>query len=298
MTKINNLEKKIKNLWHQKNLGIETSTDLDRKILQDAVEVFEVSKKEKTDDLKTGFNRRKMQHRLVQIAASAVVVICVVLAIFLFRDSGVILAKVAEKVEQMETCQFRSWVIIMTEDKTGMRISVQANEMAQYIAKDRGMRCDIFENNTLDYTNYLLFKEKESITVWPEYKKYVRKKFDKDMTLGPGIALSPGKILKAFKDCDYKKLKPRKINGKVAIGIEVKGGPRSLFGLSEGVTRLWVDIDTHLPVRMEFEGSDLSSATAYIRWVSTDYRWNVTFDDTMFQPNIPDDYSEREDVDR
>jgi hypothetical protein len=298
MTKINNLEKKIKSLWNQKNMGIETSTDLDRKILHDAVEVFEVSNKKKTVDLKTGFTRRMMQNRLAQIAASAVVVICVVLAIFLFRGSGVLLAKVAEKVEQMETFQCRSWVIIMMEDKTGMRISAQAIEMAQYIDKDRGFRSDIFENNTLDYTTYLLFKEKEFITVWPEYKKYARKKFDKDMTLGTGIALSPGKILKAFKDCDYKKLKPRKIYGKAAVGIEVKGGPRAFFGLDEGVTRLWVDIDTDLPVRMELEGSDLSSATAYMRMVSTDFRWNVTFDDNMFQPDIPDDYSEREDVDR
>ena len=229
-----------------------------------------------------------MQTKLAPLAASVVIVICVVLGIYLFRGSGVAWAKVVQKMEQMETCQCHMWI---TFEDSASRDRSDADEMIFYISKNRGIRLDKFKNNILVSQMYVLKGEKSFISISHQYKNYIRVRLKSDKPYeGPGMQLYPHKYIEAFLAMDYKKLKRKTINGMEVSGIELKGSlPQTSL---KGVGRLWVDIATDLPVRLELE--DLMTGSAGILRMVQDYFWNVTFDDNMFQIVIPDDYTPSE----
>lgn len=269
-------------------MRIKTSIELDRRILHDAVEAFEGSKKKETVELKPGFRRIMMQNKLAQLAASVVVVIGVVMAIYLFRGSDVAWAKVAQKVEQMKTC-FSHTRITYGEIPSEDRWDYDSDELVMYISKDQGIRLDKFKKNILVQKQYLRWNDKVFIFINPGSKTYGRVQLKG--THGPLKSfLNPREYWKKLLARDYKKLKRKTINGIAAAGIEVRRIRNDGDSL-DGVERHWVDIATELPVRTEFEGK-MKTGKGFVTFHTVDdYRWNVEFADNIFQPEIPPDYS-------
>ncbi len=57
--------------------------------------------------------------------------------------------------------------------------------------------------------------------------------------------------------------------------------------LANGIGRLWVDVQTQLPVRIEIEGTAGAMA---VRWLM-EFKWSEAVPASVFEPNIPSDYT-------
>ena len=55
--------------------------------------------------------------------------------------------------------------------------------------------------------------------------------------------------------------------------------------------RLWVDIETQLPVRLEMEMQPALTGKSTISVVMDKFEWGVEFEPGFFEPEIPDDYT-------
>jgi len=98
--------------------------------------------------------------------------------------------------------------------------------------------------------------------------------------------VSPTGMIKEFMSYEYTKLDKKKIDGVEAEGIEVNES--GFYGFESTVGRLWIDIETNLPVRMEIEGIRGATESTVITY---DFNWDTELDQSIFQLNIPDDYT-------
>ncbi|MHC4435711.1 MAG: LamG domain-containing protein, partial [Planctomycetota bacterium] len=145
---------------------------------------------------------------------------------------------------------------------------------------------------------YILFDERVLYSLMPADKKYI------EMTLTDELMEEmdskngdPVTLLKAMADCEHVDLGYDTINGIEVWGIEATDpvlGTKLGSALSSGmfdsvVVRLWVDVETKLPVRLTAQGSSQNGETA-MDLVIDDFQWDVEMDPTEFVPTIPDDY--------
>jgi hypothetical protein len=97
-------------------------------------------------------------------------------------------------------------------------------------------------------------------------------------------------MVKQILSNDYTELGRDTIDGQTVEGAELHGqrvsGPR----LDDAVTRLWVDVESGLPVRIELEGLAYRTTTE-VKIVQDQFQWNVELPASDFEPNIPPDYS-------
>ncbi len=76
---------------------------------------------------------------------------------------------------------------------------------------------------------------------------------------------------------------------------------RRVFPAKDMVARLWVDVETSLPVGFELEfNTDRGLLTGFGRlhgkFRATDFQWNAALPEGIFEPNIPEDYQEFKDM--
>ena len=107
--------------------------------------------------------------------------------------------------------------------------------------------------------------------------------------VNPARYYDPKKRVEMLLETGCKKISPKMINGVVAEGIE--GSLVSTHGgVKHDMTRFWVNVVTELPVLIEIEritndGKRQINTTVY------KFQWNVELGQSVFEPNIPADYS-------
>jgi hypothetical protein len=150
-----------------------------------------------------------------------------------------------------------------------------------------------------------------TITIlFPTYKRYYRMQVPASNRDEAKQVTPESFFTTLFASGDYRKLGPKEIKGAQAVGFEVSdlaerflgklGINQALAGYflahgPEDNTRLWADPKTRLPVLVEFDGQvDPCLLTGYrkMRLTEIDDVWefNVDFDESLFSPEIPDDY--------
>jgi hypothetical protein len=77
----------------------------------------------------------------------------------------------------------------------------------------------------------------------------------------------PAEYIKRFMARPYKELGRSAIDGIEVEGIEVTDPPTKEGKLADGIGRMWVDVQTELPVRIEIEGTADGKT---VRWL-----WNL-----------------------
>jgi outer membrane lipoprotein-sorting protein len=88
----------------------------------------------------------------------------------------------------------------------------------------------------------------------------------------------------------YKELGRKTLDGIDVEGIEVQDPPTDGEPLDSAVGRMWVDVKTEMPVRIEIEGL---AHQQHAQWIM-DFRWDAAVDPSVFAPNIPDGYTRME----
>ncbi|MBM4102637.1 MAG: hypothetical protein FJ263_01100 [Planctomycetes bacterium] len=187
-------------------------------------------------------------------------------------------AKVVKKVEQAKTVQFRLWVKM-----TGMPDA----EIRVYDSSEYGSRLDLYVEGKNTIKIYGPADKNEFVMVASDGQVLSRTTFTDDQRQQMiQRQKDPREFVKLFLEGNPKKLSGKTINGVETEGLEVTS-PKVGGGMFENATgRIWADVSTQFPVRMEIDGiSDGGRIQTNI--VMDQFVWDAPLDAGEFEPNIP-----------
>jgi len=226
-----------------------------------------------------------MKSPITRLAAAAVMIAAVLIGIDQLGGSGVAWAEVARRVDQALTYTCRVHLRDLTHEKEPMNI-----EAVVYGSTEYGQKQDVGMNGKFLKHTYFLPAENMQIDVMPAEKKYRRKPLtDEDIEQHGG-----GDIRETLKKCmayEHKKLGRDRIDGMDVEGIEVYDPNlcTASFTVDSLTAQLWVDVETSLPVLLKAEIKGTKREKAIL--TAEKFQWNVKLDPSVFEPNIPEDYT-------
>jgi hypothetical protein len=233
-----------------------------------------------------------MKSRITKLAAAAVIIGAVILGLTITGGpdiASVTWAEVIEKVEQIPALSFDMTTEISYTEQNE-KLSLQSEN---YVAGDYGTKSSIYLNGELFVIKYRLPKKKVAYQIRPKDKTYFRFDLSDEQAAKEQDPDDPRTWLKMILSGDYTKLGHTKINDIDVEGIE-SSNPE-IVGGDEVVMRLWVDVETNLPVLIEVEGEKMEGGQKRPhKFVMENFEWNVELDENVFEPNIPPDYKLKE----
>jgi hypothetical protein len=147
-------------------------------------------------------------------------------------------------------------------------------------------------NGELFVVKYRLPKKNLAYEIRPKDKTYIRIDLPDRQAAKGQDPDDPRTWLKMILSGDYTELGSDNINGVAVEGIECN---RPEMTGENGVMRLWVDVETNLPVRIEVEMVGMESGQMRPhKYVMENFQWDVELDESVFEPNIPPDYKLKE----
>jgi hypothetical protein len=223
---------------------------------------------------------------IVKIATAAVIMIAVLFGVNQFGGSfdgaSVVWAQVVKNVGKAKTVTFR-----LKTSMTGMPDS----EIMVYDSSEYGSRLDLYVDGKITSRIYGPKDKNVSVMVIPEAKIYTRTSFtDQQRHQMHEREKDPREFVALFLSVDHTELGRRTIDGIEVEGLEVDS-PKVGGGMFESaIGRLWVDVKTELPVRMEIEGVS-ASGQIQTQMVMDEFKWHEELEAGEFEPDIPADYT-------
>lgn len=224
-----------------------------------------------------------MKNNIYRYAALVIAILGLIFILSLFSRPNVTFTawdQVTAKVEQAHTVTWNSFI----EDPQEGRV-----EVMNYLSMNHGFRADIKMHGSVVATSYYSMDEKAFITLIPSKKQYFVIPVDMEELYEEEELQDLRSSVGKFFELEHTEIGSKWINGVMAAGIEIND-PRLLSGdYDTGIGRLWVDVETQFPVRMEFE---MSAAGGKIKRKMTveKFDWDASLDATDLLPVIPDDY--------
>lgn len=269
-----------------KNINIDTNAKMDKAVRNDVLGAFENSKNKKPAVPHPNIWRIIMKSKITKIAAAAVIIVAVILGLTITGGTdiaSVTWAEVIEKVEQIPALSFD-----MTTEITYTENEILTIQAENYVAGDYGTKSSLYMNGELFVIKYRLPKKKLVYQIRPKDKTYFRFDLSDEQAAKGQDPDDPRTWLKMILSGDYTKLGLTNIGGIKAEGIESN---KSEIAGEGTVMRLWVDVETNLPVRIEVEGEKMEAGEKRPhKFVAENFQWNVELDESVFEPNIPPDY--------
>lgn len=226
-----------------------------------------------------------MKTKITKFAAAAVIIIGVLFGLEFLGGPGtasVVWADVVNTIGQIDTFAYRT-------TQTGENEQTNYETMTYVSGSKR--RIDVYQSGKIVMTNYMLPAEQAMIIIMPAGKKYQRVQLKKEDLDELNRNADPRELVQRFMSSDHKKLGRQTINGTLSEGIEVAdttladGDPLEMLS-----GKLWVDIETNLPVLLKAEVLFENGPQQAI--VVDKFQWNIALDDSEFVPNIPDDFTD------
>ena len=241
-----------------------------------------------------------MSKSLVKLTVAAGVIVAVLIGMNIFTNGGVALAEVLEKVRDIKTVFYRSKANIkgLPGVPSGQVAHITSEVKLSY---DKGVHVNTqiqLPERTTRNEAYILFDKQVLYSLIHADKKYI------EMTLTDELMEEmesengdPVTLLKVMADCEHVDLGHETINGIKVWGIEATDpvlGTKLGSTLSSGmfdsiVVRLWVDVETKLPVRLTAQGSAKNGEISMDREID-DFQWDVAMDPGELEVVIPEDY--------
>ncbi|MCP4257884.1 MAG: hypothetical protein GY774_10205 [Planctomycetes bacterium] len=227
-----------------------------------------------------------MKSNITKLAAAAVIIIAVILGLTITDGpdiAGVTWAEVIEKVEQIPALTFD-----VTNEVSYPGNKTVTYQSENYVAGDYGTKSSISMNGEVFGVKYRLPRKRLAYQMRPKDKTYVRIELpDREAAKGQNPD-DPRTWLKTILSGDYTELGRDNINGVAVEGIECS---RPEMTGEDGVMRLWVGVETNLPVRIEVEMVSMEGGQMRPhKFVMENFQWDVELDASIFEPNIPNDY--------
>ena len=283
----------MKNKINIRNLILKQkkTTDLDtqNRILSDAFDLLD-----KRVDSHNISNRFTIFHilltnRITQLSMVAGIVIAIIVFAHSMDNSVSIctlaVAEVVENIDNVDTFTYR----YRLQESNGSVNHNKTSETVLYISPDYGLRLGTYVDGKAETRTYLLPAEKVMITVMPDQKQYKRNPITDSAIEQVMDEKDPRQLIRQFLSCDYTDLGCSNVSGVQARGIEVTNPAFLLNSMTNVVGRLWVNVNTQLPVRMEIEGTDQASSKR-LQIITDEFRWQASLQKDDLNPFIPEDY--------
>ena len=243
-----------------------------------------------------------MKSRITKLAAAAVIVIAVLVCIRQFGGSidgtTVAWAKVIETIENAHTLTSREKRTLTCEGKELPFLGT--SEVMKYASSEYGVREDMHKDGQRLSHTYWLLKENECVNITPMLKQYKRKPLT-EAEKRVLHQMTPDGIANLIRTSEYVELGRKTIDGVDVEGLEIRGPDLVVapVKLDDIVIRMWVDVETYLPVLIEAEAVTSDKyLTAFtggkpveVELLAGEFQWDVELDSEIFEPNIPDDYT-------
>jgi hypothetical protein len=290
MRRSDNIEKLVKKLRYQ-------SSEETRKRIFDNVATVLESKQKRPAPAGQNIWRIIMKTKITKFAAAAVILIAVMMGInsLLGTGTSVAWAEVIKNIDQVKDYIYRQ----RQTDYSGIKSSgfefTSEWETIWYFSSEFGIRYDQYQSDELISQFYTLLKDQQHISISPKQKTFFRRDEDLPQTM----SVDPRSRISQIINRSHTKLGRQVIDGITAEGIEVDGQEVSGPTLVDAVSKLWVDVQTQLPIRLESEGKRRSSEM-FVLLVQDQFQWNVNLTEKDFTPDIPAEFTQedRDDEDR
>jgi hypothetical protein len=293
-------EKNIRRLVERSD--VTTGSEVDQRILGHALDGLEELRKTKLAGTRPNVWRTIMKSRITKLTAAAVILGAVLIGVYKSGGSidgaGVVWADVAKKIEQMPTHIYREKRIVTCD---GKEVDFLTSDVIKYVSPEYGYREDMYNQwGELMHQIYVLRAQKVAFTVMPAIKQYKFRQLTEEAV--NWFEMSLDEILGQLSSGQFTELGRRTIDGVEVEGVELRSLEVPSFipiQFDIGMARLWANVETSLPVRMDWK---VSTSDKYVTiWTggrpvdveATDYefQWNVELNQNVFEPNITDDYS-------
>jgi outer membrane lipoprotein-sorting protein len=268
---------------------IETGSGVDERILADALSELEKLRQKRLTRSQQNVWRIIMKNPITKLAAAAAVIAMIGLAIFEFISTGskssVVWAEVAKKVEASRGCIYRN-----RATRSGR--SDMSDYSMVYLSATHS-RTDSYKGDKINRTTFCDFDGKTVVFVAHDTKNYIREAMS-EQTLREqhGAWANPSRWVQEFLSKDYKKLGQKTTNGVLCEGLETTDPTFGVanFQVDSLVARVWVSIETGYPVLLEAEVVG-DNGQLHIKGILDRFQWDVVLDASLFEPNIPPDYT-------
>ena len=231
-----------------------------------------------------------MKSKITKLAAAAVIIVAVILGLTITGGpeiASVSWAEVIEKVEKIPALTFDMTIEISYPGNKTLTYQIET-----YIAGDYGTKNSIYMNGELFCLKYRLPKKNVAYEIYPKDKTYIRIDLSDEQVARLKEPDDPRTWLKTVLSGDYIELGRDNINGVVVEGIKCSMTEKTGEDI---VMRLWVGVETNLPVRIEIEGQKMEAGEKRPhKYVMENFQWDVELDASIFEPNIPNDYKLRD----
>ena len=290
---------KLKRFFKKAELSI--NSDTDEKIFQDVLQAQQKTIKQKPAQ-PVNIWRIIMKSPISKLAAVAIIIVALLIS-FQFSNSGVAWGAVLEQVEKAQNIVFR--ITTNTKVKSEQQEIPLQTETITYQSSEYGKLTETYNNGELYFTDCWNRKEPSHILLFHKTKKF-RKVTEDTVKIEVGENDDPCAWVKEIMKREYTKLGKNTINGKKVEGIECSDVEAAIFDSSfkKATARLWVEIGTNYPVRIEIDGIinmaqqfdipenvDESLFNMEMSMVMDNFQWNVELDPNLFYPDIPSDYN-------
>jgi len=300
-----NPAEKIKELFAQSEVTVDAKVD-DR-IVSDALTALGESENIAPSVAKPDIWRIIMRSPMTKLAVAASVIIACAIGLSLWRgtQSGIALADVLIRIEQVTGYAYQLNSTTTRQQLTGSRTS------RILVSKEHGIKVTIMKADPnsaqmlpryyAEGTEWYILPEPNSlVTINHKKKTYNRTIFADGMELNfyKQEYCEPRTIIKQLLSCEHESLGQSVIDGITVEGFQTtdlayEGG---FFGeadwqgeLEKVDVKLWADVDTFLPVRVETDIVTKKEGMQ-IREVSYDFRWNIVISPNDFESSKPSGY--------
>jgi hypothetical protein len=225
-----------------------------------------------------------MRNRIVQLAVAAaiLVVVGVVLHYLGASPDGVSVAwgEVLAQVQNVPVITYKMKMTIAYPEGRQWR-----DESDVYIGRQYGSRIDSYMDGRLYMVRYLVPARKALLMVHPQLKRYMEQTLSDEQVVGTLEQQDPRQWIEWVLSWEHRELGRSEIDGVAVEGIEAEREDKETL-------RLWVDVKTNWPVRIESEGQMMHEGQLRPSHIVLDhFRWDGEIDPGLFEPNIPADYT-------
>ncbi len=231
--------------------------------------------------------RRIMIGSLTKLAAAAMMVLAALIGLNVVEmsGSGVAWAQIPDRIDGVETFIF-SLTIRVADGESALPSQTEA-QWIFYLSEESGFRMDIVGDGNV--VSWYAGPEADTLTtVIPAEKTWFKSPIpESERGKMPEEYKDPADYVRRFLAKPYKELGRSTIDGVAVEGIEVTDPPTDGEPMQNAVGRMWVDIETELPVRIEIEGAAEGQS---VQWLM-EFKWDEAVDPSVFEPNIPADYT-------
>ena len=229
---------------------------------------------------------RFFQSRYVKVAVAAAVILAIIVGANLIDRPGGSNMVWADMMQQVEDAQD----FICRIHQTNTADPRGPIDMVEYRSEKYGMRADIYRDDKLRAALYMKAKSKNLYTIVYRDRTYAIAELPEEARKEMMESGGAQGLVQYFRSFEFEELGRKEFDGVMTSGIEVVDPVPFQAVMDKTIIRLWVDVETNWPARIEFEAT-AKGGDVLIKRIMDDFQWNPKLSKEDFEFEIPGDYT-------